>query len=244
MSNLKKKILSLKKLLLLLLLGSIVYMLYISIYGNLMSIHTVLFCLLVCDLFLDFPFDVKTFLCFSVSLSPSAQLYFLESLHQRMKEISMCTEEDMVSNTRTLFRRNKEFVGGKSAKDPIIIDQAPSKRDLFAEDADIDQQERVEVLVEDKAEVVAVTEDQPVGKLPVVTEPMNESANIEEIDSKVNENDKELRAVGSNLDKHDPGPHILGVDKNADVQGCGYIDEHVKGSLEVDDPIHGGWSCR
>lgn len=51
----------------------------------------------------------------------------------------MCTEEDLfqLSRTQRIHRQH-----GKSAKDPIVIDAAPSTRDLFAEDAEIENRER------------------------------------------------------------------------------------------------------
>ena len=64
---------------------------------------------------------------------------FTESLEQRLKEIEMCTEEDLfqLSRTQRIHRQH-----GKTAKDPIVIDAAPSTRDLFAEDAEIENRER------------------------------------------------------------------------------------------------------
>ena len=66
-------------------------------------------------------------------------IFFTESLKQRLKEIEMCTEEDLfqLSRTQRIHRQH-----GKSAKDPIVIDAAPSTRDLFAEDAEIENRER------------------------------------------------------------------------------------------------------
>jgi len=83
---------------------------------------------------------------------------FQESLHQRMREIGMFTEDDFFSTTRNV-RKNKPVSSGKSVKDTFIIDQAPSKRDLFAEDADIDQQERGDFIMEYPFDSVLITED-------------------------------------------------------------------------------------
>jgi len=62
-----------------------------------------------------------------------------DSLEQRVKEVEMCTEEDLLQPSLTFPNRHG---GGKTAKNPIVIDAAPSTRDLFAEDADNDKLER------------------------------------------------------------------------------------------------------
>lgn len=53
-----------------------------------------------------------------------------------MKEIEMCTEEDMITTARSGRRQSRV------SKDVTVIEPIQSKRDLFAEDADNDLRER------------------------------------------------------------------------------------------------------
>lgn len=86
-----------------------------------------------------------------------------ESLEQRLKEIEMCTEEDLFQLSRSRAQRASRG-HGKTAKDPIVIDAVASARDLFAEDAEIDDREREademkEQAKSEKADMPALSDD-------------------------------------------------------------------------------------
>lgn len=74
----------------------------------------------------------------TLKLLEESQEQIKESLEQRLKEIEMCTEEDISAAARITNSRRQSRV----SKNVIIIEPKQSKRDLFAEDEDDDQRQR------------------------------------------------------------------------------------------------------
>jgi len=193
----------------------------------------------------------------TTELLKESQNIFKESLEQRMREISMCTEEETLpaQTIRSAVRSQIKTTApsaGKSVNDPIIIDQAPSQRDLFAEDADLDQQERADVsAVTDGADsasasaastVVVVDEPSVPESMEDIGEPL--AVIVEEVESKQNElvqskgDDDDAGKVGEVLDVDGVvgaagGNDDGGVDM-VDISGdkCDVVKEDLERTVE------------
>jgi len=76
------------------------------------------------------------------TLLEETKVQLTESLEQRLKEIEMCTEEDIVtarSSSQSSTHKRRE---SRVSKDVVVIEPVQTKRDLFEEDQDNDIRER------------------------------------------------------------------------------------------------------
>ncbi|XP_057315466.1 pinin-like [Hydractinia symbiolongicarpus] len=168
-----------------------------------------------------------------------------ESLEQRLKEIEMCNEEDTRMNSRHSSFRNGRLAG-KTARDPIVIDPVPTKRDLFAEDADNDKREEElvkhdESMEAEKENVDADNKEAGVdeGKVVIQNETEGTSTNLKDVQDEfstvtVEEVKDERRVVSNTYDVVDERVVKLSTDPTTTKDN----DEKEVVASEMDDDVN------
>lgn len=157
----------------------------------------------------------------------------------------MCNEEDTRMNSRHSSYRNGRLAG-KTAKDPIVIDPVPTKRDLFAEDADNDKREEESVkhdesMEADKENVNVYNKETGVdeGKVIVQNETEGTSTNLKDVQDEfstvtVEEVKDERRVVSNTYDVVDERVVKLSTDPTATKDS----DEKEVVASEMDDDVN------